>query len=119
MLTDFVRYRRDRRERRLDQLRLAVSDVLATYLETRAKVIAVREAGATFDRPSMFPGERQVALARLFTLPGSEGIQDAIVQLGRVTVQLIDAGDDIAREHAYDDQLRLIRNVEATLRRMG
>jgi hypothetical protein len=119
MLTDLVRYRRDLRERRLDQLRLAVSDVLATYLDTRAKVIAVTEAGASFDRPSMFPSERQIAVARLFTLPGSEVLDDDIDRLGRVTVGMIDAEDAVARESAYNEQLELIRSIEAAVRRFG
>jgi hypothetical protein len=117
--TDFIRYRRDRKERRLTQLRVAVSDVLATYLDARSKLIAERRAGVPVDRRSLFPAERSVALARLFTLPGSEVLQDQIVELGLVTLKIIDAPDEDAREVAYNEQLALVRGVEAAVRHFG
>lgn len=119
IIADILRYRRDRQERNLERLRSAVAEVLATYLDARAKVIAEKRAGIPRDRVSLFPADRGIALARLFTLPGSEVLRDELLQLGRVTIQIIDATDDDVREQAYNEQMEIIRRVEAIVRALA
>ena len=114
---DMFARRSERRVERLERLRVAAAEVIASYLQARSRLIAAREFGRPLDRDDLFPSGRPLSLALLFTLPGSEGLREPVLAACRVTLELIDAREE-DMEAAYDRQLATLRALEDSVRRM-
>ncbi len=98
-------------------LRLAAADVVATYLHARGRLKGQMNTGAVLPEADLFPPERWLALARLFTLPGSEQLRDQVLELGAATLAVIEAKDRSKAEQGFERQLTAIRAFEASVRR--
>lgn len=104
---------------RSKRLRLAAADLIATYLRRRSHLILTRRTGASLSRVQLFPEDRPLALARLFTLPGSEVLRDQVVALGEASFQLVEARHEDVIDAAFKCQMAAIRDLEAAVRRLA
>ena len=118
VIGDALARRAERHGHRIDQLRIAAADVIASYLRVRSHLIARRRDGREVDRSELFPQDRQLALARLFTLPGGETLRGNVLTLANATEEFIAAGDNESFERCAATQLQEIRRLEATVRQM-
>jgi len=112
---------RERKQAKSDHLRLAAAEVITTYLHARSYLIRERRSGikGPLSRDELFPTDRELALAKLFTLPGSEDLRDPVLELGRQTLLVTEATDDANAEMAFESQLAAIRELEQRVRDIG
>lgn len=115
---DFFARRSQRHADRRERLRLAAADLIATYLRARSQIIASRTAGRGVTVDDLWPHERQLALARLFTLPGSESLQEPLIAVRDTTLQLYNARADQDIEPYLKKQLEALRALEAKVREL-
>lgn len=113
---DFVARRSQRRAERRELLRLAAADLIATYLRARSSLIASKTAGRPVNTEEVWPHERWLALARLFTLPGSEALQQPLDAVQDTTLKLYEARNDPDINQYFQRQLAAIRAFEARVR---
>lgn len=110
--------RSDRRAANAERVRLAAADVIATYLQGRSHLIAQKSDGRPLNLDEVWPHDRQLALARLFTLPGSERLQGSLSALSDTTVQLFDARDSPEVDDHFDRQFSAVRKLEGDVRKL-
>ena len=118
VFSDTVHRLIERKTKKGEALRAAAADVIATYLQARARLIAHRESEREMTRDDLFPDARHLALARLFTLPGSDALRAPVLDLGSATVELIESVAPDTWESAYERQLEAIRQLEAAVRKL-
>jgi hypothetical protein len=118
VIGDVLARRSERRAYRVEQLRLAAADVIATYLRARSHLIARKGDDRPLSLDEVWPNDRQLALARLFTLPGSERLRASIGVVSEATVSLFDARDDPDIEVYFERQLSAIRDLENEVRKL-
>jgi hypothetical protein len=119
LVGDVYTRRFERRSARLERLQAAAADVLATYLDARGAVITAYRAGSSLAQETLYPHERSVALARLYTTPGSErllGLFDQLAAANHAVVDAVDSGDADLVQTRLASQLEAIRAVEARVR---
>lgn len=118
VMGDGIARRAERRASRVDQLRHAAADVIASYLTARSHLIARHRHGRQVDQFDIYPHERQLAFARLFTLPGAEALTSNLRAIAKVTSELAEARDGESFDRSASRQLDEIRKMEASVRQI-
>jgi hypothetical protein len=79
--------------------------------------MARHEDGRELDRFELYPHDRQLAFARLFTLPGGETLRDNVLAVANTTEDFV-AADNESFGRCAARQMDEIRKMEAAVRQM-
>lgn len=118
LIGDIIARRSERRVVRVERMRLAAADIIATHMRARSHLIALKSDGRPLNIDEVWPNDRQLAFSRLYTLPGSERLRPSLLALSDATLQLFEARNESDVQVYFDRQLDAIRNVESEVREL-
>ncbi|GAA3603500.1 hypothetical protein GCM10022223_18930 [Kineosporia mesophila] len=118
-LGDLMARRIERRADRREQLRLAAAGVIASYLHARSHLIVVHRQGQTLNHKDIWPDDRYIATAQLFTLPGAEHLHELMGALRNATLAMYEETDLALFALCCDEQMAAIQNFETRIRELS